>query len=32
VVKRLYGDQVRYEAVTELMEQSLREALTFRRS
>lgn len=27
MVKRLYGDQVRYEAVTELMESSLHEAL-----
>ncbi len=27
VVKRMYGDQVRYEAVSELMEHSLREAL-----
>ncbi|MBK8898167.1 MAG: trigger factor [Candidatus Competibacteraceae bacterium] len=28
LVNRLYGDQVRYEAVGELMENSLREALT----
>ena len=27
LVKRMYGDQVRYEAVTELMEHSLHEAL-----
>lgn len=27
LIKRLYGDQVRYEAVSELMEQSLQEAL-----
>lgn len=27
IIKRLYGDQVRYEAISELMEQSLREAL-----
>jgi trigger factor len=27
VIKRMYGDQVRYEAISELMEQSLREAL-----
>ncbi|CDI03980.1 peptidyl-prolyl cis/trans isomerase (trigger factor), molecular chaperone involved in cell division [Candidatus Competibacter denitrificans Run_A_D11] len=28
MVKRLYGERVRYEAVTELMERSLHEALT----
>lgn len=28
LVKRLYGDQVRYEAVSELMQNSLHEALT----
>jgi len=28
LVKRLYGDQVRYEAVSELMENTLHEALT----
>lgn len=27
IVKRIYGDQVRYEAISEIMEHSLREAL-----